>query len=257
MNNPVVYSYKGSEISFMSGNNVMVNATQMAKPFNKRPNDYLVLPSTNQLINAITRKSGIAENQLVITERGGLNPGTWLHEDVALDFAQWLSVDFRLWCNDRIKELLRTGVTTVSNDDEAIAYAMGVLQKRLEQAKAEKAMLEQQNTYLNNEIKHQAPKVQYFENVLQSVNTYTSTQIAKEISFKSADQLHKKLREMKVMYYQSGQWLLTAKYCGKGYTKPRTTQFTRSDGSVGTNTITVWSESGRLFIHQLLEGGAR
>lgn len=148
MNNPVVYSYKGSEISFMSGESTMINATQMAKPFGKRPNDYLVLPSTNQLINAITRKSGIAENQLVITERGGLNPGTWLHEDIALDFAQWLSVDFRLWCNDRIKELLKTGVTTVSNDDEAIAYAMQVLNRRLEQAKAEKKQLEQQNAKL-------------------------------------------------------------------------------------------------------------
>lgn len=62
MNTPVIYSYKGSEISFMSGENVLINATQMAKPFGKRPNDYLVLPSTNQLISAITRKSGIAEN---------------------------------------------------------------------------------------------------------------------------------------------------------------------------------------------------
>lgn len=74
-------------------------------------NHQLSLPSTNQLISAITRKSGIAENQLFMTERGGLNPGTWMHEDIALDFAQWLSVDFRLWCNDRIKELLKHGIT--------------------------------------------------------------------------------------------------------------------------------------------------
>lgn len=33
MNTSVVYDYKGSQISFMSGENVMVNATQMAKPF--------------------------------------------------------------------------------------------------------------------------------------------------------------------------------------------------------------------------------
>lgn len=120
MNNPIVYSYKGSEISFMSGENTMINATEMAKVFGKRPNDYLSLPSTNQLISAITRKSGIAENQLVITERGGLNPGTWMHEDIALDFAQWLSVDFRLWCNDRIKELLKHGITATPQTIESI-----------------------------------------------------------------------------------------------------------------------------------------
>lgn len=253
MNNSVVYDYKGSQISFISGENVMINATQMAKPFGKRPNDYLSLPSTNQLLNAITRKYGIAENQLVRTERGGLNPGTWMHEDVALDFAQWLSVDFRLWCNDRIKDLLKTGVTTVSNDDEAIAYAMSVLQKRLEQARQEKVMLEQQNNYLTNEIKQVAPKVQYVNEVLQAPNTYTSTQMAKELNMRTAEQLHKALKEKGIMFKQSGQWMLTAKYCEKGYTKPRTTVYPRSDGSQGTNTITVWTELGRAFLHKVFD----
>ncbi|MGR4839100.1 MULTISPECIES: KilA-N domain-containing protein [unclassified Bacteroides] len=120
MNNPIVYSYKGSKISFMSGENTMINATEMAKVFGKRPNDYLSLPSTNQLISAITRKSGIVENQLVITERGGLNPGTWMHEDVALEFARWLSPAFAIWCNDRIKELLKHGITATPQTIESI-----------------------------------------------------------------------------------------------------------------------------------------
>lgn len=45
--------------------------------------------------------------------------------------------------------------------------------------------------------------------------------------------------------------MLTAKYSEKGYTKPRTTTFIRSDGSTGTNTITVWTEKGRVFLHTL------
>lgn len=255
MNNPIVYDYKGSEISFISGKNVMINATQMAKPFNKRPIDYLRLPATNELVKAIVRKSHISENQLVISRQGSIENGggTWMHEDIALDFAQWLSVDFKLWCNDRIKELMTTGVTTVSNDDEAIAYAMQVLQKRLEQAKAEKAMLEQQNRYLTNEIKEQAPKVQYVDNVLQSTRTYTSTQMSKELGLRTAEKLHRLLKQKGVMFYQSGQWMLTAKYCEKGYTKPRTTVYTRSDGSQGTNTITVWTELGRAFLHKIFE----
>ena len=255
MNNPIVYDYKGSKISFISGENVMVNATQMAKPFGKRPIDYLRLPSTNELLKAIVRKSHISENQLVISKQGSAENGggTWMHEDLALDFAQWLSVDFRLWCNDRIKELMRTGVTTVSNDDEAIAYAMQVLNKRLEKARQEKAMLEQQNNLLTNEIKQAAPKVQYVDNVLQSPNTYTSTQMAKELNMRTADQLHKKLTEKGIMFRQSGQWMLTARYCEKGYTKNRTTVYTCSDGSQGTNTITVWTETGRAFLHKVFE----
>lgn len=148
MNTSVVYDYKGSQISFMSGENVMVNATQMAKPFEKRPIDWLQNQSSIEYLNELSkvRKSTLAD--LVQVTKGGNNSGTWMHEDVAMEFARWLSPAFAIWCNDRIKELLKTGVTTVSNDDEAIAYAMQVLNRRLEQAKAEKQQLEQQNAKL-------------------------------------------------------------------------------------------------------------
>ena len=252
MNNPVVYDYKGSQISFISGENVMINATQMAKPFEKSPKDFLKTEQTKRFIAALSEVKKILSSNLVRVVYGD-NGGTWMHEDVALEFARWLSPAFAIWCNDKIKELLKTGVTTVSNDDEAIAYAMGVLQKRLEQARQEKAMLEQQNNYLTNEIKQVAPKVQYYDNTLQSAHTYTSTQMAKELNMRTAEQLHKALKEKGIMFYQSGQWMLTARYCEKGYTKPRTTVFTRSDGSQGTNTITVWTEPGRAFLHKKFE----
>lgn len=252
MNNPIVYDYKGSQISFISGENVMINATQMAKPFEKSPKDFLKTEQTKRFITALSEVKKILSSDLVRVVYGD-NGGTWMHEDVALEFARWLSPSFAIWCNDRIKELLKTGVTTVSNDDEAIAYAMQVLNKRLEQTRQEKAMLEQQNNYLTNEIKQVAPKVQYVNEVLQAPNTYTSTQMAKELNMRTAEQLHKALKEKGIMFKQSGQWMLTAKYCEKGYTKPRTTVYPRSDGSQGTNTITVWTELGRAFLHKVFE----
>lgn len=281
MNNPIVYDYKGSQISFINGDSVMINATQMAKSFGKRVPEWTRLQSTKDFLDNLWTvrknldpvvqkmhydieqvddkglnhilKSFDRDLHLIVTTNGGQIQGTWMHEDVALEFARWLSPAFAIWCNDKIKELLKTGVTTVSNDDEAIAYAMGVLQKRLEQARQEKAMLEQQNNYLANEIKQVAPKAQYYDNTLQSAHTYTSTQMAKELNMRTAEQLHKALKEKGIMFYQSGQWMLTARYCEKGYTKPRTTVYTRSDGSQGTNTITVWTEAGRAFLHKILE----
>ena len=42
-----IFNYNGTDITFLSGNgDVLVNATQLAKPYGKRPNDYLSLPST-------------------------------------------------------------------------------------------------------------------------------------------------------------------------------------------------------------------
>lgn len=110
----------------------MVNATEMAKAFNKRPVDWLQNKQTEEFLNELSkvRKSTLAD--LVQVTRGGDNPGTWMHEDVALEFARWLSPSFAIWCNDHIKELLTTGVTTASDDDAAIAHAMEILNRRLE-----------------------------------------------------------------------------------------------------------------------------
>jgi len=102
------------------------------------------------------------------------------------------------------------------------------------------------------ELQASAPKIEYFEKVLQSGSTNTMTQIAKELGM-SAYSLEKRLHEKGVIFKQSGQWLLYAKYQDKGYAKPRTHHYTKSDGSTGTNTITVWTESGREFIHSLLQ----
>ena len=92
----------------------MVNATEMAKPFGKRPAKWLELPSTKEFLATLVtiRKS---DSEFVKTINGGTTEkgkGTWMHEDVALEFARWLSPAFAIWCNDRIKELLMNGTVS-------------------------------------------------------------------------------------------------------------------------------------------------
>lgn len=123
MNNPIVYSYKGSEISFMSGENVMVNATEMAKPFGKTTKDWLRTNASIEFINSLSAVRQICPSQLVVVRKGNSNEfeqGTWMHEDVALEFARWLSPAFAIWCNDRIKELLKHGITATPQTIESI-----------------------------------------------------------------------------------------------------------------------------------------
>ena len=68
-----IYAYEGSNVTFSNGENVMVNATQMAKAFGKRPIDWLNLPSTKEFLDELTevRKSNFVEYQAVITKKGG------------------------------------------------------------------------------------------------------------------------------------------------------------------------------------------
>lgn len=251
-----IFQYNGSPISFQKGNSVMINATEMAKPFGKNAGHWMRNQSTQEFINELAALRNCKGSDLVQIENG---IGCWMHEDVAMEFARWLSPAFAIWCNDRIKELLTIGITATQPTLEQMIHNPDLvihLATQLKREREEKAILEQQNRLQSSQLKLQAPKVEYVDTVLQSVNTYTSTQMAKELGIRTAEQLHQLLKAKNVMFYQSGQWMLTAKYTEKGYTKTRTTQFTRKDGSVGTNTITVWTESGRAFLHHILNSKA-
>lgn len=168
------------------------------------------------------------------------------------------------WIFDEvIPTVLETGgyISTTPNDTpeeimaRALTIAQATLAKREERLKQLEAETEQQQATIelqDKEIKEAAPKVNYYNNHLQSVNTLTSTQIAKQIGM-DAEKLHKKLKETNVIYRQSGQWLLHSPYSTWGLHSTRTQTYTRSDGSIGTNVYTVWTERGRRFIIALYE----
>lgn len=168
------------------------------------------------------------------------------------------------WIFDEvIPTVLETGgyISTTTNDTpeeimaRALTIAQATLAKREERLKQLEAETEQQQATIelqDKEIKEAAPKVNYYNNHLQSVNTLTSTQIAKQIGM-DAKKLHKKLKETNVIYRQSGQWLLHSPYSTWGLHSTRTQTYTRSDGSIGTNVYTVWTERGRRFIIALYE----
>lgn len=194
-----VFSYEGNEITFKSENGVMVNATEMAKPFGKRPVKWLELPSTQSFLDALSdvRKSDF---DLVTTEKGGTNGGggTWLHEDVAMEFARWLNPKFAIWCNDRIKELLTQGVTTISDDDDVIRKAMEVLNRRLEDK-------ERKLREATERIDADRPKVVFANAIMGSSNSCLIGELAKLIRQNGYNIGEKRLFE----------WLRTNGYLGR------------------------------------------
>lgn len=258
-----IFQYNGSPITFQKDNSVMVNATQMAKPFEKSPKDFLKTEQTKRFMQALSEVKKILSSDLVKVVYSD-NGGTWMHEDVAMEFARWLSPAFAIWCNDRIKELLTIGMTAtqptleqmIDNPDLVIHLATQLKQEREEKAKLE-AQTEQQQATIKiqtEEIKKSAPKVSYYDNHLQSVNTLTSTQVAKQIGM-DAEKLHRKMKEIGILYKQSGQWLLYSPFSTWGLHATRTQTYTRNDGSIGTSVYTVWTTKGIRFIHALNECG--
>ena len=77
--------------------------------------------------------------------------------------------------------------------------------------------------------------------------TYTTTEIAKELGFRSANELNKKLNELGIQYKVNGTWVLSAKYANKGYIEQK--QGFKADGL--PIYYPRWTQKGREFLLEL------
>lgn len=55
------------------------------------------------------------------------------------------------------------------------------------------------------------------ERLIHSTKTYTATELAKELGFKSAQAFNEELKERKIQYKINNTWVLCARYSDKGY----------------------------------------
>ena len=105
-----VLKYNDHAVEFeFSKQNVMVNATEMAKIFGKDVPDFLILKQTEEFINECLKNqnSGFLniekKDDLFISKQ---KSGTWMHRILALKFAAWLDPAFELWVYCTIETLL-------------------------------------------------------------------------------------------------------------------------------------------------------
>ena len=94
------------------------------------------------------------------------------------------------------------------------------------------------------------PKADYCDEVLESTDCLTMTQVAKELGMTVHD-LTRRLLDQHIIYEQSGQYMLYALYARRKYARNRTHSYRDLFGSMHTRTYMVWTEQGRKFIHSL------
>lgn len=136
----------------------------------------------------------------------------------------------------------------LKDDDYILSRAMNIMHRRIESLQAT-------NQLQNQVLTEVAPKVEYYNEVLQAENTHTTTTIAKELGM-SANSLNQFLNKRKIIFYQDKHWVLYSRYQGLGYTKTRTHSFETIENDQlikRTSVLTVWTEKGREFIHNLFK----
>ncbi len=103
--------FEENEITFqlLKDNGMMVNATEMAKIFDKKVeafmrNESTILFISEALKSENSRFLGIASEEDLIISRQ--KSGTFMHRVLALKFAAWLNPRFELWVYSTIEHLL-------------------------------------------------------------------------------------------------------------------------------------------------------
>jgi len=112
----IEFIYQENAIHFLvnpKNDNVMINATEMAKAFNKQIDNFTRLEGTSDFIDALLRSENSKFEPSDVREQitykdliYGTNKATFMHRKLAMYFAFWLDVDFQIWIIDTIDDLL-------------------------------------------------------------------------------------------------------------------------------------------------------
>lgn len=134
----------------------------------------------------------------------------------------------------------------IANPDLAIAAF-----KALKEEREANRKLEQKVAVQTQQISEMAPKVSYYDVVLNCKDLVSMSVIAKDYGW-SASRMNKYLHEKGIQFRQGDIWLLYQKYAEKGYTSTKTHSYLNDDGP-HTKVHTYWTQKGRLFIYSLLK----
>ena len=166
---------------------------------------------------------------------------------------------FQDWVFNEVLPSLRTTgayVVTKEEDSEEDIIARGLIaakaalarrEQRIKELDCESSQSKQVIEVQGERIAKDAPKVEYYEQTLNSKDCMTSSQVALDLGI-TAHELHNKLCQANIIYKQSGQWNLHKPYKGWKLHDTNTYTFPSSDGGTHTKVYTVWTQRGRRFI---------
>jgi prophage antirepressor-like protein len=204
-------------------------------------------------LHALSSTEGIGNSRANFVNESGFY-------DVLLQSSSPNVKPFRKWVTSEVLPAIRKngGYIAASPEEtpeQIMARALIVAQRTIESHKQKLQMLEGEVDVLQTEKKVLAPKAIYTDEVLQSTSTFTLTQVAHDLGFRSVYAFTAWTKEKGLLFYQSGQWQPTANVAGKGYFTTRTARYIKNDNTIGTSISTVVTEKGRMFLHGLRKWG--
>ena len=213
--------------------------TDVAKMLGYNQSDKAILRHTDEddrMKCTVTDSLGRGQNAFVINESGLYSLILASKLPQAKAFKHWVTAEV-------LPQIRKTGGYIPLKDQEGreltdleiMCRAMEIMQKSIEQKEQLIADLQ--------------PKADYVDEVLDSVDCLTMTQVAKGLGMTVHD-LTTRLLQDGIIYQQSNQYLLYAPFARRGLAATRTHTHHDLFGTVHTRTYLVWTEKGKKFIHE-------
>lgn len=228
----------------------------------KDVSDWLNLKNTPEIIKRIDTEE---RHKFNLGRNGG---DTWfLTEDglyeVLMQSRKPVAKQFKKGVKKILHEIRTKGGYIASTDadtpEDIMARAVLVAQQTLARREQRIKELECENSQSKQVIEAQGeriakdtPKVEYYDQTLNSKDCMTSSQVALDLGI-TAQELHNKLCQANIIYKQSGQWNLHKPYKGWKLHDTNTYTFPSSNGGTHTKVYTVWTQRGRRFIIALFK----
>lgn len=167
---------------------------------------------------------------------------------------------FQDWVfNEVLPSLRTTGAFVVAKEEDseediiargliAAKAALARREERIKELECENSQSKQVIEIQSERIAKDAPKVEYYDQTLAAENMLTTRQIANELGI-TANELHNKLQQLKIIFRQSNQWLINKPYSTWKLHGTRTyTYYDTHKDVTYAKPYLVWSQRGRRFI---------
>lgn len=253
-----VFLYNENQVIFQMEGNEMINTTKLSKPFGakKKPTFWLRTQAAQEYVEALSTELQICTSALIKVVRGGdSQQGTWMHPDIAIEYARWLNPRFGIWCNLRIQELLKNGYTITEEFKQEMSDKLQSLYSALERIQSNYEAVVVRNMELEAIIrKERESQKRLIPQKYQ--RTYTITSIARELGI-LPEELNDHLRRNWVQHKIDGFWVLKPEYQGQDYaiTRYGVNGYYEVDGSYHEipYQYLVWTSKGKELILEIYE----
>lgn len=188
---------------------------------------------------------GGTQSMIVINESGLYSLILSSKLPTAKKFKRWVTSEVLPTIRKHGAYMTDAKAAAIVTDKNALA---DLLQQAADQLKEKDVKIER----LTAELEVSNKKATYLDLIVETKDGMTATQVAQDYGV-SAKKFNALLHALGVQRKVNEQWILYAKYQGKGYIASKTFTYTDSTGKNHAKINTVWTQKGRLFLYELLK----